>query len=131
MITKKGHFLRFSLTHAECGYDHVQVYAVYSGVKDHPRGNCKVEYWVRFEDYGFMSLMFTEILSVTKETMLDKIKAHLFRRLEEQIREYDYTIRLLEQSQQEHPLPEDDFEGLEPYLEEADREDSSESGPLD
>ena len=33
--------------------------------------------------------------------------------------------------EQEHPLPEDDFEGLEPYLEEADREDSSESGPLD
>ena len=25
MTTKKGHFLRFSLTHAECGYDHVQV----------------------------------------------------------------------------------------------------------
>ena len=123
MNTKKGHFLRFSLTHAECGYDHVQVYAVYSGVKDHPRGNCKVEYWVRFEDYGFMSLMFTEILSVTKETMLDKIKAHLFRNLEEQIREYDYTIRLLEQSQQEHPLPEDEFAGLEPYLEEADKED--------
>ena len=48
MTTKKGHFLRFSLTHAECGYDHVQVYAVYSGIKDHPRGNCKVEYWVRF-----------------------------------------------------------------------------------
>ncbi len=123
MNTKKGHFLRFSLSHAECGYDHVLVYAVYSGVKDHPRGNCKVEYWVRFEDYGFMSLMFTEILSVTQENMLDKIKSHLFRRLEEQIREYDYTIRLLEQSQQEHPLPEDEFEGLEPYLQEADRKD--------
>lgn len=41
MNTKKGHFLRFSLTHAECGYDHVQVYAIYSGVKDHPRGNAR------------------------------------------------------------------------------------------
>lgn len=97
MHYKKINTLRFFLTQEECGRDDVEVTVEYRADKSNPnRGNCFVDYWVNIKDYGFRSHMGGVLLSVNKDTIIAKIKAHMMPFVEEQIKLYERYVELIE-----------------------------------
>ena len=107
MRYKKLNAFRFTLTEEECGRDDVEVTVEYRVDQTDPkRGNCFVDYWLNLRDYGFRSHLGGIWLTADKDTILPKIKLHLLRGIEGQIRQYEREVAWLEQAQEaEAALP--------------------------